>query len=50
LLDYDKLDKRPQEAARNLAKAFKVAEEHLGIPVRFADMRVLVGFSAWDAS
>ncbi|BGO95730.1 hypothetical protein NBRC10512_001564 [Rhodotorula toruloides] len=32
LLDYDQLDKRPQAAAHNLAKAFKVADEHLGIP------------------
>ncbi|BGP27742.1 actin cross-linking [Rhodotorula toruloides] len=32
LLDYDQLDKRQRSAAHNLAKAFKVAEEHLGIP------------------
>ncbi|GAA5985599.1 hypothetical protein JCM10908_007035 [Rhodotorula pacifica] len=32
LLDYDALSKSPASAAENLAKAFSVAAEHLGIP------------------
>lgn len=37
LLDYDALSKSPSKAAENLAKAFSIAAEHLGIPVRRLD-------------
>ncbi|POY75544.1 hypothetical protein BMF94_1447 [Rhodotorula taiwanensis] len=32
LLDYDNMNKSPSAAAKNLAKAFSIAADHLGIP------------------
>jgi hypothetical protein len=34
LIDWDSLPKDPSSAAGNMRLAFKIADEHLGIPVR----------------